>query len=88
MQDSGFRLPASGSLDAALGFADIVFVAALVDDHLAVINFKHPAHKTTEKIAVMAHQHHRAGKLIKSLQQYLARLKIKMIGGLIQNQQV
>ena len=46
------------------GLFQVVFVMAVVDPHLAVINFKNAVNEAAQKVAVVADQDDGAGKVL------------------------
>ncbi|MDD5343375.1 MAG: hypothetical protein PHW12_03025 [Smithella sp.] len=45
------------------GLLQIVFVIAVINTHLAMINFEDAVDETAQEVAVMADEHNRAGKI-------------------------
>jgi len=46
------------------GLLQIVFIITIVNTHLAMINFENTVDETAQEVAVMADEHHRAGKVL------------------------
>ena len=54
------------------GLLQIVFVIAVINTHLAMINFEDAVDETAQEVAVMADEHNRAGKILQRGQQCFA----------------
>ena len=85
---SRWNRPAQWSGVRLGGLAQVVFVIALVDPHLAVVDLKDPVDQAAQEVAVMADQHDRAGELLQGVQQHLAGLDVEVVGRLVEDQQV
>jgi hypothetical protein len=70
------------------GRLQIVFVIAIVNAHLTMIDFENAVDETAQEVAVMADKHNRTGKVLQGGKQRFAGLDIKMVGRFIEDQQV
>ena len=66
----------------------IIFVVARVDPYLAIADFKHARGQLIDEIAVVRHEHDRAGEFLQRFQQDILGPHIQVIGGLIQQQKI
>ena len=63
-------------------------VIALPRDAVAAVEFQDPLRRVVEKVAVVGHRHHGAGKFLQELLQPLDALGIEVVGGLVEQQHV
>ena len=61
------------------GLFQVVFVIAVIDTHLAMIDLEDAIDERAQKVAVMADEDDRAGKVLQSGEQRFARLDVEMV---------
>ena len=57
-------IASSGRTMLPAGLFQVVFVIAIVNAHLTMINFEDAIDETTQEVAIMADEHNRAGKVL------------------------
>lgn len=66
----------------------IIVVVAVVDPHLAVVDFEDPGDQRTEEVAVVADQDDRPLEPLQGGKQHLAGLDVEVVGRFVKDQEV
>ncbi len=69
-------------------FTQIIFVIALVNPHLAVVDFEDPVRQRAQEVAVVAYEHYGAAVFLQGSKEDLPALDVEVVGGLIEDEEV